>query len=213
MKPWKQPTWIMTTQRTGSTLLCYRLNSALGLPKRLDYTSPTPRLDVFGEHFHPDLARGGYRANSNRPYVTKFFPVWLCKLGTKRLPPDMKWIHLTRRNFQAQLRSLTLGQLWGHWEATSPKEVLKFQEFADSVEDTEQFKALLIDNEWELTEQREAAARFVDARPKGTVLHVAYEDLVGEDAIDVMESIFHFMGFEKGEYDLQLEVGVYKTGL
>lgn len=213
MAPWKCPVWIISTPRVGSTLLCYRLNAAVGLPTKIDYRNPNPPLNVFAEHFHPDLAKTGYKANTNRPYVTKFMAHWKNKLGTKLLWPETKFIHLTRRNFQAQVESRVLAELWGKWQAHSKSEQYQYRQFAKKAKGTPEYERVLQHYLWEGERFRKAGHTFARSRPKGTVINVTYEEIADERPVASLEEIFEFIGFKPDEYEIKLNVGLYKTGL
>lgn len=103
---WKEPAWIVTAPRTGSTYLCYLLNSFAGLPFDLVEDADRDR-DIFGEHYQLYRRDNQIDVAGSPPRVTKVHWHWLHRDGLQ--VPSNRKIVLRRRDRIAQAISLYFG--------------------------------------------------------------------------------------------------------
>lgn len=101
--PWPRRTWILSTPRSGSTLLADLLNAATG--RNSSAFLKCPSRDVFGEHFHPRAFATWEELLAFDPIVTKLHMHWLEERGGD-IPSDTTLIRLHRRDRVGQTWSL-----------------------------------------------------------------------------------------------------------
>lgn len=189
--PWSHPAWIISTPRSGSTLLASLLNVGVGLPSNITrgFTSPY----VFGEHFHP--VSGSYAQRDDLPFVSKCHYHWIAEGRLSRLPDlSTRILILNRRDHEQQAWSLLTSGKLGTMHVYNEQRLAEFRERAEQVPVT---RAEIRTNVGSV-ERWERMTRFTFSNHQH-VREVYYEDLIADPARIIAET-YDWLEVDGGEY-------------
>lgn len=191
--PWPQRTWILSTPRTGSTLLADLLNRATGREATAFIVEPS--RDLFGEHFSPDFCKTWADFVRLDPVVTKMHIHWLEERG-EAIPPDTKIIRLTRDDKVAQTWSLLVSGKVGFCHATTEHRRNEYLAGEAHVTTTrkEFYDHLHAIERWERLMRLITAGR--------DTFDVSYEELTSDRRAETLTQVMTFIGLRPDEWTM-----------
>lgn len=189
--PWTHSAWIVSTPRSGSTLLAGLLNVGVGLPSSIAKGFNSPY--VFGEHFHP--ISGSNAGGSDLPFVSKCHYHWIDEALVPRLPDlSTRILILNRRDHEQQAWSLLTSGKLGTMHVYNEQALKEFQERAEQVPVTRAEIKTHVGS----IERWERMTRFTFSN-HDHVREVWYEDLMADPARVIAET-YDWLEVTGGEY-------------